>query len=722
MSAQAHLTWTTLRSTISIGGTVRLIRPLPRRVRGTVPTVVLVPLLATALASGALSDAHGKEAPRSGPRPRPPVPAPVFTDRAKVRLITGESVHLLSRADGTMTASVSGRTPFIWSGEPAARYVVPKDRAARMPALDLSLFNVSALALVSREGRTPVVIRLAPGRPATQLTGLHVDVDSARTVGRSTVVHATYGPHFAGLDAADLSGIASVRLDAPRTQHPSRADVPTHTVQVHVARHNGSAADYAMVTLQATVDGDSYLEQADIDGLGMATFTDVPEGEYSVVVQTFEKVLVDRQLDVTADRTVEFDLADATVKPRVTLGDHRTLWTDLTVERDPEQGFGIPFGYAGPHFSMRVRPSSGNVAHGALHTAVTATFVRGREADGYDSVAVTADVKRGIPEALTFVHHRRDFARVVDVFYANGPAAPRPLMLIPGSTHVDLFGGETMFMTPVPGRLHVWVQAGPGSYLQQTLFPLAPDVFEGDNTQVGDVRAYPKAQQHAPISFLHGPVGPGLEVPPRSRFTSGAWRWHDQLELSVPLFGGSGAASFDFADPRDASWSLRQATHVLAHGHQSIYRAVEVPHGPRVYTLTAQTHPGRAWDLSTQVRDVWTFHSQGGRRGVPLLTPSYVPPTDLAGNVRPGHTGYRLSFHSTPHSARVARVSVEVSTNHGRTWHPARVTRTSGLTFHVGYRTPPAHGKVHYLSLRVTARDVAGNSVQETAFHAYRLM
>jgi hypothetical protein len=99
-----------------------------------------------------------------------------------------------------------------------------------------------------------------------------------------------------------------------------------------------------------------------------------------------------------------------------------------------------------------------------------------------------------------------------------------------------------------------------------------------------------------------------------------------------------------------------------------------------------------------------------------------VPPTDLAGNVRPGHTGYRLSFHSTPHSARVARVSVEVSTNHGRTWHPARVTRTSGLTFHVGYRTPPAHGKVHYLSLRVTARDVAGNSVQETAFHAYRLM
>ena len=72
---------------------------------------------------------------------------------------------------------------------------------------------------------------------------------------------------------------------------------------------------------------------------------------------------------------------------------------------------------------MRVQPTSGVVTHGALHTGVTATFVTGRAAAGYDRVANTADVRRGIPDHLSVIHRRRDFARVVDVFYANGPAA-----------------------------------------------------------------------------------------------------------------------------------------------------------------------------------------------------------------------------------------------------------------------------------------------------------
>ena len=49
------------------------------------------------------------------------------------------------------------------------------------------------------------------------------------------------------------------------------------------------------------------------------------------------------------------------------------------------------------------------------------------------------------------------------------------------------------------------------------------------------------------------------------------------------------------------------------------------------------------------------------------------------------------------------------------------MTRTSGLTFHVGFRTPAARGGARYLSLRVTARDAKGNRVVETALHACRL-
>jgi hypothetical protein len=106
---------------------------------------------------------------------------------------------------------------------------------------------------------------------------------------------------------------------------------------------------------------------------------------------------------------------------------------------------------------------------------------------------------------------------------------------------------------------------------------------------------------------------------------------------------------------------------------------------------------------------------------VPLLTPRYVPPTDLAGNLGPGPTGFRLTFHSAPHSARVTHATVELSSDDGHTWRNVRTRRTSGMTFRVRYDNPAAHGDARYVSLRVTAEDAHGNTVRETAIRAYRL-
>jgi hypothetical protein len=329
----------------------------------------------------------------------------------RYRLVTGDTVRVLTRADGTSVPRVEGGTPFIWSGGREGLVVVPRTAPPLLRGIDPSLFDTSALARVTRNGRTPVVIRFTdPVRHAVP-AGVHVVSGTARTAGGGTVVHATFGRHFAGFDQRDLRDIASVGLDAREPRASAEAATgPTHTVQFHVVNKRGAAAEFAMVTMQNTVDGMSYLEQVDVDDNGVAAFTDVPEGEYSAVVQTFQQVLVDRQFVVTADRTIEMNLGDATVRPHVTLRDHHPIWTDISVERDPEDGFGIPFGAAGPHFGFRVQPTPGHVRHGALRTGVTATLVQGRKANGYDDVALTADAGRGVPDDLTLVHHRREFA------------------------------------------------------------------------------------------------------------------------------------------------------------------------------------------------------------------------------------------------------------------------------------------------------------------------
>ncbi len=639
----------------------------------------------------------------------------------RLRLVTGDSVRIVTFADGTQVPRVAQRKSFIWSGGHDGLRVVPRTSPALLRRLDPALFDTGALVRARHDGRTPIVVTFRSGVSPRRVTGIRV-APGAHGDGGSRFVRGSIGPRFRGFTAADLRDVTRVELDVPRPDAADRAAAdPIHRVRVHVTAGDASPADYALVTLQNTVDGDSYLEQANVDDAGDASFAAVPAGEYSVVVQTFEQVLVTPELTVDADRVVEVDLDDATVKPRVRLRGHRTLQTSLTVQRSPEKGFGISFGYSGPSFDMKVQPTSGKVRHGALYTGVTTVLVAGRKADGYRDVAMTQDVAAGVPARLTFVHRAREFARLTDRFYGNGPTASRTLMLVPGDPRADLSNGMADLQVPVPGTLRLWVQAGSHTSAQQTVFPFSTGDAEGDNTQVLDVRRYRHAGKHAPVSFLHGPVGPGSEVAPEAPYGTGGARFGDRLWLGVPLFGGAGGTAFSITDRRDATWSLSLGRRTLARGHQEISRPIRVPHRRRTYQLVAGTHPDKAWELSTDVTVRWTFHSRAGRSAIPLLTPRYVPPTSLSGTVRPGHTGYRLAFHSTHRSPRVRWARVEISTDDGRTWRRVRVTRTSALAFHVGYHNPRAQGDARYLSLRITASDGGSNRVEETAIRAFRL-
>ncbi|MGZ4582288.1 MAG: hypothetical protein ACXVXG_16770 [Nocardioidaceae bacterium] len=653
-----------------------------------------------------------------------PTPGAPFTQIRTVHLITGDSVRVMTRADGTMVSTVLPGSPHAGGpvasfGTAAGRYVLPRLGASARRHLDPSLFNVTALSAMHGD-RVPVVVTYTRRAVLPRVAGLSLDTASAVRTPRTNLVSTPgwYSTRSAGLRFPRLSHIASIRL-AGAAARPEVSGT-THTLTVHVAWGSGAPAPGTTVVIENVDDSTVYLDSMDTNSHGRVTAT-VPEGNYSVAAFTFSRLVIAPQVDVTANSSVDLDLADATVKPEVTLPKYQVVDSALSVDRSPVAGFDFPLTFDGPHFFMRLQPTAADLAQGALHTGVSATLAPPHKGPRrtYQRLAVTADVSPGIPDSLTYPHRRSDFARVVDHFYANGPAGPRQTMTGAGAAYADLFSGRELD-TQVPGRRTVLLQAGP-AYYQQTLEPQSAPGDFNDVTQLISVRRFRRAGTSHLIRFAHGPVGPGYEGSRASTWQP-VWRDGNRLKASLPLFDGAGSTMFGFVDGRDGDWALRRGARVLAHGRHDVYFHVPVPRGPHTYVLQATSHPrSRLWTLSTDVRDVWTFHSREGRVLVPVLTPSYRPPSSQHGGLAPGRVRFPLRFGTLAPHQRIARASLQLSTDDGRTWHPVGLTRTSPTTFVVRYRNPAASASARFVSLRVTGRDRHGNRVTETAIRVYRL-
>lgn len=655
--------------------------------------------------------------PSGGPRIEPPP----YTDIRTVTLITGDEVRVMSRGDGRTTSSIVAGSPH--AGAPVARwqtttgsYLLPKLGSSWRRRLDPSLFDVAALAAL-RGGPVPIVVRFAGDTVPRPVSGLTLDLAGARKLGRATVVHGSYASGFAGLTRRDLGGVAAIRLSGPSVQ-PRAVGTSTHALTVNVDAVNGGPSAGTVVLIENVEDGDTFFQTPVTDAHGQIT-VDVPAGDYSALAFTFGRLAIAKQFDVSADRTVNLDLGAATVRPHVSLPGYRQSEAVLSVGRLAAKGFSYPLSFSGSSFYMRVPPTGPQVRDGSLTTGVSATFAprQDRHRPAQRRLAVTADISRGIPDSLTFKHHRVDFARVVQRYYANGPAELRMTSLGAWTRGADMWTG-TEYATRVPGRRVVLYQAAPKVYYQQTFLPQASPNSDNDLTQLIASGRYPLAGQSHTVTFARGPVGPGVEK---------TYRWvvrHDnRLQGFLPLFDGAGSAMFGFVDGQDGHWSLRRGQRVLAAGRHFIQLNARVPAATRSYVLRAASHPAaHNWQLSTSVRDVWGFRTGEGRPAVPLLTPSYLPPLSMSGFAPRGATSFRLAFHTLAHvDRRIARASLELSTDNGRTWTPARLTRTGPTTFRVQYDNPGARGASRFMSMRVTGADASGDSVREVALRVYRL-
>ncbi|GAB7036522.1 MULTISPECIES: S8 family peptidase [Catenuloplanes] len=174
----------------------------------------------------------------------------------------------------------------------------------------------------------------------------------------------------------------------------------------------------------------------------------------------------------------------------------------------------------------------------------------------------------------------------------------------------------------------------------------------------------------------------------------GSSRDGDVLRLRVAEFV-DGDGHYTSAYPGESTAALwRDGVKVadLVNGNQNVTTTA----ARAAYRLTVTTaRDDEDWRFGTRTETEWGFTSATGTGDLPLLGVDYDP----------GLLGVRLDF-----TGRLSSLKVEFSTDEGRTWL---------RTVTIGELALVPRGGDEPVSLRVTARDTAGNTLTQTVIRAF---
>ncbi|MFB9684280.1 S8 family serine peptidase [Amycolatopsis plumensis] len=187
-----------------------------------------------------------------------------------------------------------------------------------------------------------------------------------------------------------------------------------------------------------------------------------------------------------------------------------------------------------------------------------------------------------------------------------------------------------------------------------------------------------------------------------------------------------------FSDPSSGHYGQSvtdSAETVLDRGDERIggqpwagYHEFDVPPGESPYRLHSESARSSSAGLSTRVTADWTFRSgtvPGAQvRPIPLMAVRFTPWLDDH-NRAPGGVPFvvPVRVEHTEEQARITSLKVGVSYDDGGTWRAVPVWRGDGQWL-AGLRHPAGAA---FVSLRATATDGAGNTVDQTIIRGYRL-
>jgi subtilisin family serine protease len=213
---------------------------------------------------------------------------------------------------------------------------------------------------------------------------------------------------------------------------------------------------------------------------------------------------------------------------------------------------------------------------------------------------------------------------------------------------------------------------------------------------------------------VSGPTMPDRGVPRQY-----VWRTGDVISADLWLFGDA-AGHLGLSNPTTARTTLSRNGSVLGQTTGAGFGDFTVPAGPARYRLETEVTRAAPFTSSTHLTAAWTFtsaHVSGTAPTVlPLSVVRFLPPVDLTGTAPKGRTvtvPVVVDRQAGSTATAVRTLTVAVAYDDGKTWTAVPVSNGA-----VKLRQP---GRAGFVSLRATATDTSGNTVEETVIRAYRI-
>ncbi|MGP3916176.1 S8 family peptidase [Nonomuraea sp. 10N515B] len=226
-----------------------------------------------------------------------------------------------------------------------------------------------------------------------------------------------------------------------------------------------------------------------------------------------------------------------------------------------------------------------------------------------------------------------------------------------------------------------------------------------------------QAGERAVRTVFKQPLLPGVN--PRNPLR----REGDRLRISMQGFvdaGGNYGEAYTSPYERGLKTSFRlyrDDTLQLQTNHLPSGTAT-LPAGRSAYRIEYDLINEAEWArMSTRTKAVWTFSSERAAQTtvIPLLLATFDAPVDLKNQAASRRLGVTLSHQEGAEQSAVKSVSLEVSYDDGASWRPARLRDKGDRSYETTLDRSPSG----FVSLRLTAADVAGNTLTQEVIRAY---